>query len=455
MNTTLAFSLVAVIFFLLGTVVLHNTLFWSFCFALTSAGGILFAILGIARFSFAVSKLQALQNKNAPSKEINQWLFDQLLSKDVGEAKFLVGPLAIPIVMLSYRYIRWETESLPGHVFQFIVYVIIGSIPAVFGVTGMDRAQSKLKETVESDPKLNEDWQSWKLSRVSELLNQLIQTEDIPKQTSIGQELRSFGILALLPTLELIRKSEEPKRSRLARALVEVAGKDYAGDDDRKLVVEGLLEILKGSNLALMFRAMRRLNQVDNIWITNPVAQELTPHLIRTNFEMTSATPQDEADRKMLQEVLSIMNPNWLNSEVAKQCINKALTTLMKPRPPSIGDLLAASISQLHRQTQEKFAGTLQQIAPGIHDPFSVKDSVAPALNITWDNSEELREASKCASNPPTREDGMAKLKGLCETHPSSSAPYALLAQAMDQNHQQAEAETLLLSALAKVHTKS
>ncbi len=122
---------------------------------------------------------------------------------------------------------------------------------------------------------------------------------------------------------------------------------------------------------------------------------------------------------------------------------------------PSLGDSLAASITKIHRETQDKFAALLRQETPGISDPLSLKDSIAPASNISWDNSEELQEASKGASDHATREDSIAKLKALSQTHQTSSAPYALLAQAMEQNHQREEAEQLLLGAINKVHTKS
>lgn len=122
---------------------------------------------------------------------------------------------------------------------------------------------------------------------------------------------------------------------------------------------------------------------------------------------------------------------------------------------PSLAEALTASLMNIHRESQQNFSKLLREVAPALSDPLSIRDSVAPTSNITWDNSEDLREASQQARNPSTHAEGITKLKALCEHHPSSSAPYALLAQAMEQDHRCPEAEQLLLNALNKVHARS
>ena len=129
------------------------------------------------------------------------------------------------------------------------------------------------------------------------------------------------------------------------------------------------------------------------------------------------------------------------------------LAAVLAPKP-SIGDLLGASLGKIFQEVQQHFVEGLAQVTPAVRNPLDLKDSPAPPSNITWDNSQELREATELTSKAPTRGAGIEKLRTLCESSPTSSAPYALLAQALRYDDQYDQAESLLIEALPRVHSR-
>ena len=74
---------------------------------------------------------------------------------------------------------------------------------------------------------------------------------------------------------------------------------------------------------------------------------------------------------------------------------------------------------------------------------------------ITFENSQELREANELALNESSIEEGIQKLRNIVQKHPDCSSPNCLLAYALRQQKRVAEAEKLLLEAFPKVLKKS
>jgi len=74
---------------------------------------------------------------------------------------------------------------------------------------------------------------------------------------------------------------------------------------------------------------------------------------------------------------------------------------------------------------------------------------------VTWDNSEELRQANSLALEERTRAEGIGKLKEIIGRFPDSADPYGLLAQALTKSGRAGEAEQALREAFPKVLKKS
>jgi len=83
-----------------------------------------------------------------------------------------------------------------------------------------------------------------------------------------------------------------------------------------------------------------------------------------------------------------------------------------------------------------------------------MSDSINPEA-ITYDGSEDLRQASSLAERENTREEGLNKLSEFIKKYPDSSDPYVYLAWRLVDAHRIEDAEALLLEAYPKVLKKS
>ena len=130
-------------------------------------------------------------------------------------------------------------------------------------------------------------------------------------------------------------------------------------------------------------------------------------------------------------------------------------TASSTPLTDSIMSGLMAGITQIDTEFKLAFVQLLGQVAPLVSDPLRLKDGDIPEDTITWDNSEDLREATRLTDSPATRKQGIERLQELCQLFPESAAPYTLLAQALRYDGEYDQAEKLLVNALPNVSAKS
>lgn len=98
-------------------------------------------------------------------------------------------------------------------------------------------------------------------------------------------------------------------------------------------------------------------------------------------------------------------------------------------------------------EVEEEIIDTAQRIE-------IMSDSLDPEA-ITYDSSEELRQACSLAKGENTGEEGLNKLSEIIKKYPDSSDPYTVLALRLIEAHRVGEAEALLLEAYPKVLKKS
>jgi hypothetical protein len=256
-------------------------------------------------------------------------------------------------------------------------------------------------------------------------------------------------------------------RRDVARQYLDRIDPDWPNSKGAKETVESLVEALLSPAGEVREEALSVLGRIREDWVVEPLLNLARRHVSNPLAIGALAAHKDPRATEFLLWLVYADDPD--RSEIG----SNALSALLPP------DVLREHIEEARKRREERaeearkrreehamevlrramteFTRHLRAIA-GFEDPLEgIADGVPPPDDITWDNSEALRNAKEMALGrlPESRALGIAELEDLIRRHPSSAAPYGLLAQALWGAARRDEAQRLLLRALPEVAEKS